>query len=196
MSPAREDNASARAAEGRERRDEMRAVYTTHHPKLMAFVARRVEGKPEAEDLCQDVWRLFFSRYDHYVEFYDEPVKVLYAIAKCRIAELWQRRGRAREVPFEGEDVTLLIHAIAPDLPTGIERRVDIGRALACLPARQREALHFHYIDSLTIAETAVLMGIGSNGVKKLLKKALERLRDTAVLSAYRPEGTGEGVYK
>ncbi|MEV0634385.1 RNA polymerase sigma factor [Streptomyces sp. NPDC050619] len=196
MSPAQDDSDFARATQGRERRDAMRAFYTAHHPKLAAFVARRVEGKPEAEDLCQDVWRLFFIRYDHYVEFYDEPVKALYAIARCRIAEFWKRRGRAREVPFEGEDMTLLIHAMAPDLPTGIERRVDVGRALASLPERQREALHLHHIDSLTVAETAVLMGIGSNGVKKLLKKALETLRDTAALSAYGPAGTGEGVRK
>ncbi|MFG2227621.1 RNA polymerase sigma factor [Streptomyces sp. NPDC048644] len=191
-----EDETSAQWAGERERRDAMRIFYTIHHPKLAAFVARRVEGQSGAEDVCQEVWRLFFIRYDAYLKAYDEPVKALYPIARCRIAEFWNRRGRMREDPFEGEDLALLTHAMASDLPVGIERRVDVERALACLPERQREALHLHHIDNLTVLETAVLMGIGENGVKKLLKKALSTLRATPALTAYRPTATSQEVPK
>lgn len=196
MTLAQDGNASARAADDHEHREAKRAFYTAHHPKLAAFVMRRVKDKEEAEDLCQDIWRIFFNKYDQYVKSYDDPVKVLYPIATCRIADFWEDRRRAREVPFGGEDTTVLIHAMASNLPTGIERRVDVERALACLTERQREALHLHYIDRLTVVETAVLMGIGSNGVKNLLKKALERLRNTTALSDYRPAVTGEGERK
>lgn len=174
----------------------MRAFYMTHHPKLAAFVARRVKGEQEAEDLCQEVWRLFFIKYDHFVEFYDEPVKALYPIASCRIAEFWENRGRVREVPFEAEDAAVLMRAMTPDLPAWIERRVDVRRALAYLTERQREALHLHHIDRLKVDEAAVLMGIGPNGVKNLLKKALETLRSTSALSDYWPAVTGEGERK
>lgn len=193
MTSVRDDSTPAPRVADRERRDAMRAFYVAHHPKLAAFVARRVEGKQEAEDLCQETWRRFFIRYDHYVDSYDEPVKALYPIASCRIADYWKERGRVREVPFTGEDVTTLIHELAPDLATGIARRVDVEHALVHLTERQREALRLHHIDQLRVAETAVLMGIGENGVKNLLKKALEALRHTTVLSDYRPADTGEG---
>lgn len=196
MSSAQDGSVSARAREDRERQEAMRAFYMKHHPKLASFVARRVEGKQEAEDLCQEIWRLFFIRYDHFVESYDEPVKALYPIASCRIAEFWDHRGRAREVSFEVEDAAVLIDAMTPDLPAGIECRVDVRRALACLTERQRAALHLHHIDRLKVDETAVLMGIGPSGVKNLLKKALETLRNTTALSDYRPAVTGEGERK
>ncbi|WP_208885098.1 RNA polymerase sigma factor [Streptomyces sp. PBH53] len=196
MTLAQDDSASVCATEGHERREAMRAFYTAHHPKLAAFVVRRVKGKQEAEDLCQDIWRIFFNKYDHYVESYDEPVKALYPIASCRIADFWNDRRRVREVLFDGEDTTVLFHAMAPNLPAGIERRIDVERALSCLTERQREALHLHHIDRLKVAETAVLMGISPNGVKNLLKKALETLRNTTALSDYRPESTGEGERK
>ncbi|MGW7560700.1 RNA polymerase sigma factor [Streptomyces sp. NPDC054757] len=174
----------------------MQIFYTTHHPKLAAFVGRRVDGQPGIEDVCQEIWRLFFVKYDAYLQAYDEPVKALYPIARCRIAEFWERRGRMREAPFEGEDLALLTHAMTSDLPLGIERRVDVERAMACLPERQREALHLHHIDNLTVLETALLMGIGENGVKKLLKKALSKLRAAPALTGYRTAATSQEVPK
>ncbi|WP_433406318.1 sigma factor [Streptomyces sp. CA-146814] len=60
MTSVRDDSTPAPRVADRERRDAIRAFYVAHHPKLAAFVARRVEEKQEAEDLCQETWRRFF----------------------------------------------------------------------------------------------------------------------------------------
>ncbi|GAA2770123.1 RNA polymerase sigma factor [Streptomyces showdoensis] len=184
---------AARAAKDPERRKAMRDFYLAQHPRLDAFVARRVGGAQEAEDLCQETWRLFFVRYDHHVEFYDEPAKALYSIARCRIAEFWERRGIAREVPVDEPEMALLMRVMVTHLPVAIERGVDVERALAGLAHRQRVALCLRYLDDLSVAEVAVLMGIGENGVKKLLKRALATLRGASALEHYRPMATGKG---
>ncbi|MEK8168826.1 sigma-70 family RNA polymerase sigma factor [Streptomyces sp. M19] len=92
----------------------------------------------------------------------------------------------------EGEDLALLADALraGPDVHQRVDGRIDTTRALAALPPRQREALHLHYVDDLTVAQTATLMGVSVNGVKNLLKKALERLRTTVFLDSYGAEGS------
>jgi RNA polymerase sigma-70 factor (ECF subfamily) len=70
-----------------------------------------------------------------------------------------------------------------------IDSRIDLERALAALPPRQREALHLHYVDDLTVAVTGMLMGVSVNAVKKLVKKALQTLRAIGLLGSYGPEG-------
>ncbi|MFJ2242704.1 RNA polymerase sigma factor [Streptomyces sp. NPDC087862] len=194
MTSMEDDEASARATEDPERRNAMRTFYLGQHPGLATFVARRVGGAQEMEDLCQETWRLFFLRYDHHVAFYDEPAKALYAIARCRIAEFWQRRGVGREVAVDEQEMDMLkVPVMSADPPVGIERRVDVERALADLPNRQREAVRLRYVDDLKVAEVAVRMGIGENGVKNLLKRAAGTLRSASALTDYRPIVGEEG---
>lgn len=193
MTSAEDSGALARVSKDPERRKAMRDFYLDQHPKLAAFIARRVGRAQEMEDLCQETWRLFFVRYDHHVEFYDKPAKALYSIARCRIAEFWERRGVAREVLVDEQEMAMLMRVVITDLPVGVERRVDVERALVDLTKRQREALCLRYVDDLKVAEVAVLMGIGENGVKNLLKRATGALRGNSALTYYRPMVAGEG---
>lgn len=176
---------------GAERREVMRWFYRQHQVKLLAYVARRVGGRMEAEDVCQETWLAFFVKYDEYRVTYGRAVKVLYAIARCRIVDFWRRRGRTREELVEGDDLVLLANSLWSDnrLRWDINSRIDIERALAALPPRQREALHLHYVDDLTVAVTAMLMGVSENAVKKQVKKALQMLRAIGLLRSYGPEG-------
>jgi RNA polymerase sigma factor (sigma-70 family) len=142
-------------------------------------------------DVCQEIWKRFFVKYDEYIATYGQAVKVLYPIAHCRIVDFWRQHGRVQEDPVDGEDLVLLTDSLCSDLRMhqGIDSRIDIERALTALPPRQREALHLHYVDDLKVAATPGLMGVSENAVKSLLKKALETLRMTVALSCYGPEG-------
>jgi RNA polymerase sigma factor (sigma-70 family) len=173
----------------------MRHVYIAHQPKLLRFVARRVGGHREAEDVCQEVWRVFYVNYDEYVASYGHAPKMLYPIARYRIGDFWkQKRGRAHEVAVEREDLVGLADVLCqgPDEHRRADRRVDLESALADLPPRQREALYLRYVDDLTEGQTATLMSVSVNTVKKYLKKAKEKLRTTVSLDSYGPEGEYE----
>lgn len=172
----------------------MRCFYLAHHRRLRDFVARRVGGPEEVKDVCQEIWQTFFIRYDEYVVAYDQPVKVLYPIARMRIADHWRRRGRVKEEPVDGEDLVLLAGSVASGLGDhqGTDSRIDLELALAVLPSRQREALHLRYVDDLPLAQAAALMGVSENAVKNLRGKAMETLRTCVSLDSYRPEGERE----
>ena len=47
------------------RREAMRRFYVAQHPRLLQFVTRRVGDEKEAEDVCQETWRVFFFGYDN-----------------------------------------------------------------------------------------------------------------------------------
>lgn len=175
-------------------REAMRCFYYEHHPTLLGFVARRVASPMDAEDVCQDIWQVFFVKYSAYAAMNGRSARVLYPIARYRIAEFWRRRGRAHEELLGERGLTLLAESLCSDPGTYLsaDSKLDIERALSALPPRQREALHLHYVDDLKVTQTATLMGIAENTVKKLLKNGLEMLRASTVLDTYRPEGGPE----
>jgi RNA polymerase sigma-70 factor (ECF subfamily) len=176
--------------------DAWRRFYQDHHPRLFSYVARQVEERDEARAICQEIWKTFFVRFDHYMG-YEEPVKGLYAIGRCDIADYWKRRG-SRPALVTADELEILVGAAGPHLNgfEAAERRMDLDKALAGLPPRQREALVLHYLDDLRVGVIATLMGVGDNGVKKLLKKALAHLRSASSLDSYRPIVPPEGGSK
>lgn len=56
--------------------------------------------------------------------------------------------------------------------------RIDIERAVARLPRRQRQAITLHYLADLSVAEVAGVLGIAESSVKTHLGAARAALRE------------------
>ncbi|MEV6057825.1 sigma-70 family RNA polymerase sigma factor [Streptomyces sp. NPDC052107] len=170
---------------------DMRDCYDAYKWRIWRFVASQLAGacKEDADDVCQETWTTFFSKYTEHVDKYDDLAMILFPIARCRIADYWRKRGRTPEAAAASEDLEALAHGVAPHCGVLIDdttsRSVDLKRALADLTTRQREALHHHHVAGLTTQETARLMGITPHTVKKTLKVALAKLRVSRRLESY-----------
>ncbi|MFF1375769.1 RNA polymerase sigma factor [Streptomyces sp. NPDC058308] len=164
-----------------------RAFYDRQQPKLLTFVARRIGDAEQAQDVCQEAWKAYFVGL-HRRGPWEKPVGVLFAIANNKARDFCERRGRL-PAPMEGEDLTTLAHCMdtGPDGQHDADRRVDLEKALATLTQRQREALHLRFVDDLTVGEAAEMMGITGDGIKGLLRRALDGLNRTPCLDSYRP---------
>lgn len=68
-----------------------------------------------------------------------------------------------------------------PDIPALPDRdagdRVDLGRALAALPARQRTMVVLRHLEDLSVAEVADLLGVAEGTVKSQTARGVHALR-------------------
>jgi RNA polymerase sigma-70 factor (sigma-E family) len=89
----------------------------------------------------------------------------------------WHRKRSSREAPaYE-----------LPDQAAGagppIELRVELLRAMAALPARQRAVITLRYFEDLTEADTARALGCSIGAVKSHASRALRSLRARPALA-------------
>jgi RNA polymerase sigma-70 factor (sigma-E family) len=68
-------------------------------------------------------------------------------------------------------------HLVSDDTADATSRAVDIRRALATLPPRQRAVIALRYLDDLSEAQTAGILGCSVGTVKSQTSKALTALR-------------------
>ena len=94
-------------------------------------------------------------------------------VNRCRTAGA--RRGRReRSVLLDDEAVA----RASRDHPAeNAAWREEIDRALAQLPAEQREAFLLKYVEELSYEEMAEMTGAGISALKMRVKRACERLR-------------------
>jgi RNA polymerase sigma-70 factor, ECF subfamily len=131
-------------------------------------VAFRLLGnRSEAEEVAQEALARAFARWSS-VSRYDEPwvARVATNLAIGR----WRRRRPT--VSFEDRHGSVSANADAHAL-----ERLELLRALAVLPRRQREAVALRYLADLPEREVAAAMNTTVGSVKKHTHRALTRLR-------------------
>jgi RNA polymerase sigma-70 factor (sigma-E family) len=128
--------------------------------------------RQEAEDLLQEVLeRLYvkWRRIDGEPEAYARRILTNQAINR------WRRRSRrVREAPlYDHADVAV------DDRADEVAVRGAVLHALRGLPMRQRAAVVLRYLDDLSEADTARVMGCSVGTVKSHTSRALAHLRST-----------------
>lgn len=139
------------------------AAWVSPHLPVMARVAARLAPVADRDDVVQEALSRAWRRRSTFDADRGTPAAWLAAIVA---GEARRARGRTRP---SSELV---------DAPVEDSRRdLDLERAVARLPARQREAVDLHYFARLTVVETAAAMGCAEGTVKSTLSDARARLR-------------------
>jgi RNA polymerase sigma-70 factor (sigma-E family) len=154
------------------------------------FRARAVHLRRLAYALCGDwhtaedlVSSTFVSLYRNWGRVRSETVDA-YSRRILVNAYLSHRRDRGRE------------HVVAqtPDRaapgPADSGARVDLGRALAALPPRQRAAVVLRHLEDLSVAEVADLLDVSEGTVKSQTARGVQALRRTLTIPAHSLESS------
>lgn len=152
-------------------------LFSRYAPVLLRVLQRQVASREEAEDLVQQTFlQLHRARYD-----FDKKRKFrpwVFTIA-LNLRRAHSRRVRRRaEWPLEHAPD----FAIEPYQRARADAARDLERALATLPAEQREIIELHWLEGLSFQEVAEVLG-GTRGAAKvrahrgyaLLREVLER---------------------
>ena len=152
----------------------IREFLATQYPRLVAAVTLVAGSRAAAEDAVQEAvgraWER--SQRGERIESLGAWVtRVAMNVSKSRLRRL-RAEGRARDrvasVTAPGRSVAAL---------TG--DRVDVERALAVLPRRQREATVLRYYLGLDVAQIAEMLGVHEGTAKTTLFRARRALAAT-----------------
>jgi RNA polymerase sigma-70 factor (sigma-E family) len=143
------------------------AFYRARGPALQRVAFLLCGDRFAMEDLVQTT---FVKLYRAWPRLRGETIEAYARQVLVRTYLAERRLRRSREVPSDN-----LPDRSGPDADHAA--RVDIQRALAALPARQRAVVVLRFWEDLSVAETAEVLGIGAGTVKSHSARALTTLR-------------------
>jgi RNA polymerase sigma factor (sigma-70 family) len=156
------------------------ALFARHAARVHAYL-RRMVGPTGADDLTQTTFLSVVRSRERFVRG-ARFRPWLYAIAS-NAARDQLRRARFEQPTEDGAPLEQVAEDVLPD--PALEKAVH--RALAQLPAPQREAIVLHRFQGFSFGEIAETLGLTESAVKVRAHRGYVRLR---VLLAHLGEGT------
>ena len=160
------------------RAEQLRRLFQAHHADSVRLAFWLTADWALAEELVQEaylrLWRRWSGLRDQQAALaYLRATVVNLARSSLRRRVLERRYGAA---------------ATERSVETDPVARIDVGRALAALPAGKRACVVLRYLVGLSVEETAAVLGISTGGVKSQTHKGL-RLLERALADHEGPVG-------
>lgn len=143
-------------------------------PRMTALAQRLLGDRAEAEDVVQELflrvwksaaaWRPGAARFDTWMH------RVALNLCTDRLR---RRREIALPETWDAPDP----HPLADVKMVAEQQNAAVGRALAALPSRQREAIVLTYYQELANRDAAAVMGIGVDALESLLARGRRALK-------------------
>ena len=160
-------------------------LYDRYTPMLMAIAFRITRSRADSEEVVletlEQAWRQA-QRYEHSRGSLDAWLAV---IARSRAFDRVRTDQRRAKRIVSVEDQPGGAYPDAPDeggstmdAAEASEARVLVTRALAALPAAQREAVELAFYDGLSHAEVAERLGEPLGTIKTRIRMGMKKLRD------------------
>lgn len=146
-------------------------LHRDHFWHLTRLAAMLVGDRETAEDIVQDVFAAMQGRWRRFTDTERALRYVRASVINGSRSALRRRRTAARYRPGPPPD-----EAPAEQLALDRLRNNSVRHALASLPPRQREVILLRYLEDLSVAETARVLGISSGAVKSSTGRALQSL--------------------
>jgi RNA polymerase sigma-70 factor (ECF subfamily) len=145
---------------------DIRQLYETHGPALLAYASALLRDPSAAEDVLHQV---FLNLLRGRAAAADQPVAYLFRAV--RNGALNHIRGHARETELAGCGVWL-------ESPDGsAETSLALQSALKALPDAQREVVVLKIWGELTFEEAAEVIGVSPNTAASRYRYGLEKLK-------------------
>jgi RNA polymerase sigma-70 factor (ECF subfamily) len=147
------------------------SFFTAELPRTVRSIERIVGDV--ADDVAQEAFIAALERWDD-VRQLDAPDAWVRFVAR-RIA--WRRRGR--ELERADREWAAESPRLSSKASGDRDLAIDLQRALASLPTRQRAAIRLHHLADLPISETAALLGCGESAAKIWLLRGRRELAES-----------------
>lgn len=160
----------------REQRDEAAFVEIFQHfaPRVKAFLIRSGADNALAEECVQEVMATVWNKAAQFDPARASVATWIFTIARNKKIDVLrrQRRPEPEDLPWGQSEVPDQAEVL------GLQQEsVQLGVAIAALPAKQRVLIEKAYFGDLTHTEIAAETGLPLGTIKSRIRLALERLR-------------------
>ncbi|MGH9088917.1 MAG: RNA polymerase sigma factor [Acidimicrobiales bacterium] len=136
-----------------------------------------VSDRTDAEEITQEVFCRVLLRLATAGDDLEVRAGYLARAARNLLADRWRARARHRDADARYAEE----RSTAPEVPdehlARAEEHATVRRALAKLPALQRQVLRLRIVEQLTAEETAAVVGKSADAVRQVQHRALSALR-------------------
>lgn len=154
------------------------ALYRSHYDTIYRYVLLRLGSPAAAEDVTSQVFLGMVRGLSRYRDEGKPFVAWLYAIAQKQIAYFYRGQSRAPSSVDLDAAAELAAQSAGPQATAEQrEMRAGLARALGQVPDGQREVLMLRYLLSMSVAETAAIVGRTEGAVKQLQLRGLTTLK-------------------
>jgi RNA polymerase sigma-70 factor (ECF subfamily) len=157
------------------------ALYTHHKGPLYRYFLRQGQSRENASELFQEVWTKIIRAKDRYKPTAKFTTYMYQLAHNCLVDHL---RKQSRKPQNAANIVEIHPDEVAADASDGPESGAEnmqtierFRRALAALPAEQKQAFLLREEGGLSLNEIAVTTGVNAETAKSRLRYAVSKLR-------------------
>lgn len=158
--------------------DAFGVLYERYVGRIFNYVYYRTGSASDAEDLTA---RVFFRAMRHIGTYTNRGLPLsawLYRIAHNLVANWHRDNSRRKEIPLD-EAISFRTAVEHPESSlVDMEERERLLRVIRCLPEERQQLLILKFVDHLSNAEIAQIMGKTEGAVKSLYHRTLLSLRN------------------
>ncbi len=152
-------------------------LYERHLRRIYNYVYYRTGSVADAEDLTA---RTFYQALSNLQRYRVQGVPFsawLFRIAHNLVANWHRDSGRHRALPLDGLSELPDLNDDPPQRAEYSEERRELRQVIARLPADRQQLLILKFVEQMSNAEIAAVMGRTEGAVKALLHRTIESLK-------------------
>ncbi len=153
------------------------SVYRDHYQDLYRYVLMKLGRPDDVEDIVADAFDRAFAAWRSGRAPTGRPLPWLIVMARRIMVDRWRRTRLIRWLPLGGDEGHLDPRH-SGDAQDRAEIWIWLEQLAGALPERQRDVILLRYQRDLTDDEIGEILGLSASGVRTVLSRALETLRD------------------
>ncbi len=156
--------------------DEFIQLFTSHEPRLRAYVLTLVCRWTDAEEVMQQCNLVLWQKFDAFqseTNFFAWSCQV----ARLEVMDFRKRRGRERAI-FSDSFIDVVADEAAEMAEELSDRQTALQQCLEKLPQQHRRLLHWRYAESVSIEDVAGRTGRSIEAAYKTLSRVRQVLHD------------------
>jgi RNA polymerase sigma-70 factor (ECF subfamily) len=143
-------------------------LFERHYPDVFRYALVLTNSRDDAEDVAAETFAHAWRAFSQHREPQGPPLPWLFTIARNIATDWWRRLSRRATHLHPRQD---------GDSRDGVESLLWLESLVRALPPRQREVIALRYHRDLSDREIGRVMGLTESGVRSLVARAIQTLR-------------------